>query len=116
MFDREGGLLGDVSVLQLLDDVRKRIVRALLAVAVGTLVAFTFINQIMSFLLAPARRALPAGNRLIYTQPGEAFGLYIQVALIMGAVFSLPFLMYQIWRSSRRSSGRASSGSRSRSS
>jgi len=98
VFDREGGLLGNVSLLELLDNTRKRIVRALLAVAIGALVAFTFINQIMSFLLAPARQALPAGNRLIYTQPGEAFGLYIQVALIMGVVFSLPFLMYQIWR------------------
>ena len=98
VFDREGGLLGNLSLLELLDNTRKRIVRALLAVAIGALVAFTFINQIMSFLLAPARQALPAGNRLIYTQPGEAFGLYIQVALIIGIVFSLPFMMYQFWQ------------------
>lgn len=98
VFDREGGLLGNVSVLERLDEFRKRIVRILIAVSIGALVSFAFIDRIMTFLLAPARKSLPAGNRLIYTQPGEAFGLYIQVALIMGVVFALPFVMYQIWR------------------
>src|SRR5215831_12598769 len=76
---REGisGLLGDVSLLERLDDFRKRIVRSLLAVCLGMLVAFAYINPIVSMLLAPTRRALPAGARLIYTEPGEAFSLYI---------------------------------------
>ena len=98
IFDREGGLLGGVSILDRLDDVRKRLVRVLIAVCAGTLIAFTFIERIVAFLLRPAERALPAGNRLIYTEPGEAFGLYIQVALIVGVVFALPYVMYQLWR------------------
>jgi sec-independent protein translocase protein TatC len=94
----DNGLLGDVSILERLDDFRKRIVRALLAVAVGALVGFALIDRIVGFLLGPTRRSLPAGTRLIYTEPGEAFGLYVQVALIAGVVLAMPFIMYQLWR------------------
>lgn len=92
------GLFGNISVLEHLEEFRKRIVRALLAIAVGALVGFVLIDRIVAFVLGPTRRALPAGARLIYTQPGEAFGLYIQIALIAGVVFAMPFIMYQLWR------------------
>src|SRR6478672_8303993 len=91
-------LFGDISILERLEEFRKRIVRALLAVAGGALVGFALIDRLVGFLLGPTRRALPAGTRLIYTEPGEAFGLYIQVALIAGVVFAMPFIMYQLWR------------------
>src|SRR5690242_20178130 len=94
----EDGLFGDISILDRLDDFRKRIVRALLAVAGGALVGFVLIDRIVAFVLGPTRRALPADAKLIYTQPGEAFGLYVQVALIAGVVFAMPFIMYQVWR------------------
>jgi sec-independent protein translocase protein TatC len=94
----DNGLFGDISILERLEDFRKRIVRALLAVAVGALVGFALIDRIVGFLLGPTRRALPSGTRLIYTQPGEAFGLYVQVALIAGVVLAMPFIMYQLWR------------------
>src|SRR5438128_12695339 len=92
------GLFGNISILEHLEDFRKRIVRSLLAVAVGALVGFALIDRIVGFLLQPTRRALPAGTKLIYTEPGEAFGLYVQVALIAGVVFAMPFVMYQLWR------------------
>jgi sec-independent protein translocase protein TatC len=92
------GLLGDISILERLDDFRKRIVRALLAIAGGALVGFALIDRIVGFILGPTRRALPVDAKLIYTQPGEAFGLYVQVALIAGVVFAMPFIMYQLWR------------------
>src|SRR5436305_10535697 len=94
----EEGLFGNISILEHLDDFRKRIVRALLAVAGGALVGFVLIDRIVGFILGPTRRALPAGAKLIYTQPGEAFGLYIQIARIAGVVFAMPFIMYQLWR------------------
>ena len=93
------GLAGTgVSVLAHLDEFRKRLVRSCLAVAVGVLVGFAFINRVVDVLLAPTRHALPPGSRLIYTQPGEAFSLYIQIALIVGVVLAMPFIMYQLWR------------------
>ncbi len=92
------GLFGNISILERLEDFRKRIVRALLAVAVGVLVGFIFIDRIVGYILGPTRRALPQGTRLIYTEPGEAFGLYIQIALIAGVVIAMPLIMYKLWR------------------
>ena len=92
------GLFGNVSLLERLDDLRKRLVRAALAVAIGALVGFAIVSRSVDFILRPTRNALPAGATLIYTQPGEAFGLYIQIALISGVVFAMPVVMYQLWR------------------
>src|SRR5207244_7370151 len=33
-----------------------------------------------------------------YTEPGEAFSLYIQISLIVGVIFASPFIMYQVWK------------------
>src|SRR5881296_1594125 len=86
-----------MSFLEHLDELRKRIVRSCLAVAFGVLATFAYINPIFNFILAPTRKALPPGVKLIYTQPGEAFSLYITVALIAGVVVAAPFIMYQVW-------------------
>src|SRR4051812_48738330 len=86
-----------MSFLEHLDELRKRIINCCIAIAISVVVGFTFINRIVDFILAPTRRALPPGVKLIYTQPGEAFSLYITVALIAGAVVAAPFIMYQVW-------------------
>jgi sec-independent protein translocase protein TatC len=88
---------GKMSFLEHLDELRKRIVNACIAVAVGVIAGFFFIERIFNFLLSPTRRSLPEGVSMIYTQPGEAFGLYITVSLISGAVLASPFIMYQVW-------------------
>jgi sec-independent protein translocase protein TatC len=84
-------------VLEQLEQIRKRLIRSALAIVVGMLVAFAFIKPIVSFVLAPARSMLPAGSRLIYTQPIEAFSLYIDIALLAGGVLASPFVLYQFW-------------------
>src|SRR3954468_22523199 len=89
---------GKMSFLEHLDELRKRIVRACLDIAFGILATFYWIEPIFNFILAPTRRALPPGVKLIYTQPGEAFSLYIQIALIVGVILAAPVIMYQVWR------------------
>jgi sec-independent protein translocase protein TatC len=86
-----------MSFLEHLDELRKRIVNAAVAVGVGILISFTFINRIYSFMMAPTMQQLPAGSKLIYTEPGEAFSLYIQLAMIVGTVLASPVIMYQVW-------------------
>ncbi len=88
---------GKMSFLEHLDEFRKRIINACLGLAVGVIVGFFFIKPLFDFLLAPARATLPAGSTMIYTQPGEAFNLYIVVSLIAGAVIASPFIMLQVW-------------------
>jgi sec-independent protein translocase protein TatC len=86
-----------MSFLEHLDELRKRIVNSCIAIAVCVAGGFYWINQIIDFILAPTRKALPPGVKLIYTQPGEAFSLYVQIALIMGVVLAAPYIMYQVW-------------------
>lgn len=88
---------GRMSFLEHLDELRRRIIYSCLAVAVGVLAGFVFINKIFNFVFEPTRRVLPAGSKLIYTQPGEAFSLYVQIALIVGIILAAPFIMYQVW-------------------
>ena len=88
---------GQMSFLEHLDELRRRILRSCIAIAIGIVVTFAFIQPIFNFLLAPTRRSLPPGVKLIYTQPGEAFSLYVTVALIAGIVVAAPFISYQVW-------------------
>ena len=86
-----------MSFLEHLDEFRRRLVNSAIAIAVGVGITFWKIDAIFNFLLAPTRAALPPGVRLVYTQPGEAFSLYISIALIAGAVVASPFIMLQVW-------------------
>jgi sec-independent protein translocase protein TatC len=95
--DDDDSLNGKMSFLEHLDELRKRIVNSAIAIGVGVVLTFAFIDKIFNFILAPTRRALPPGVKMIYTQPGEAFSLYVTVALIAGAVAAAPFIMYQVW-------------------
>jgi len=88
---------GQMSFLEHLDELRKRIIRSCVAIVIGVVATFAFIQPIFDFILRPTRQVLPAGVRLIYTQPGEAFSLYVTVALIAGVLVASPFIMYQVW-------------------
>lgn len=89
---------GRMSFLEHLEELRKRIIYACYGIAGGIAVSFLFIQDIFNFLTAPAIATLPEGSSLIYTQPTEAFGLYINISFIAGAVFASPIIMYQVWR------------------
>jgi sec-independent protein translocase protein TatC len=95
--DEEESPGGKMSFLEHLDELRKRLVNAVLAIGVGILVTFAFIQPIFNFLLAPTRKVLPPGVKIIYTQPGEAFGMYVTVSMIAGIVVASPYVMYQVW-------------------
>jgi sec-independent protein translocase protein TatC len=86
-----------MSFLEHLDELRKRIVQSCLGIAVGVAVGFAFINTVVNFILKPTWKVLPQGSRMIYTQPGEAFGLYVQIGLIVGVILASPWIMYQVW-------------------
>jgi sec-independent protein translocase protein TatC len=86
-----------MSFLEHLDELRKRIINALLGVLVGVFVAFAFVEHIVNFIWGPMRKVLPPGVKLIYTAPAEAFSLYIQISLLAGVLLTAPWVMYQVW-------------------
>ena len=88
---------GKMSFLDHLDELRKRIVWAVVAVFVGVIISFFFINDIFDFIMKPLQAMLPPGGTLVYTDPAEAFMLNIKIALIAGLIIASPAVFAQLW-------------------
>lgn len=82
---------GSMSIIAHLTELRKRLIRSLIAIGVGSCIAYYFIEDIMHLLTGPA-------GKLYYMQPAEAFFTYIKVAIFVGFLIALPIVLYQIWR------------------
>ena len=93
--DADGG--GKMSFLDHLDELRRRIVYAVVALVVGFVISFFFINDIFDFIMRPLQAMLPAGGTLVYTDPTEAFILNIKIALIAGLILASPVGFLQLW-------------------
>jgi sec-independent protein translocase protein TatC len=89
---------GAMGFLEHLDELRTRIIRCCVALALGMLVSFTFVGRIADFVLEPTLRALPPGTSLIMTRLGEGLSFYMDVALLCGVVLAAPFITYQVWQ------------------
>ena len=88
---------GAMSFLDHLDELRKRLIVSIAAVFVGVIVAFGFVDQIAAFMMQPLQEALPPGGTLIYTDPTEAFFLYIKMASLAGVFLAAPVILWQFW-------------------
>src|SRR5262245_12831961 len=84
--------------LEHLEELRVRLIRCCIAIAIGMLVAFAFVDRLVDTLLASIDRALPAGTSLVFIKPPEGFSLWLNVALVAGLLVAAPFVMYQVWR------------------
>jgi sec-independent protein translocase protein TatC len=86
-----------VSFLDHLDELRSRLIKSLIAVAVGTFVAFFFYEDILALLARPYEMAVP-GSELVFFRPTEAFSLSMRLSLFGGVILASPVILYQIWR------------------
>ena len=82
---------GSMSIIAHLEELRKRLIYSIAAVAVGSGVAYFYIDEIMRCLTAPA-------GKLYYMQPAEAFFTYLKIAVFGGFLLALPVIFYEIWR------------------
>jgi sec-independent protein translocase protein TatC len=88
---------GKMSFLEHLDELRKRIIWSVVGVFGGFLIACFFIQQLFDFIMKPLSAQLPPGASLVYTDPTEAFVLYIKIAAISGLLIASPVVMSQVW-------------------
>jgi sec-independent protein translocase protein TatC len=100
--DREEvqGAAGRMSLVEHLTELRRRIVIAAIAVAVGGIVAFVFYNHILDFLIHPYCQVSAKGTKCtLYIQdPLEGFATRLKVAGYVGLFIASPVVLFQIWR------------------
>ena len=86
-----------MSFLDHLDELRRRIIVSLVGVLVGCLISFTFVTRIYAFVMQPLAAMLPPGSKLVWTEPTEAFMLYLKMALLAGIIMAAPVILWQVW-------------------
>jgi sec-independent protein translocase protein TatC len=82
---------GSMSLVEHLAELRSRLIKCLIAIALGSLVGYYFLDPIMHYLTEPA-------GKLYYMQPSEAFFTYLKVSIAVGFLVALPVIFYQVWR------------------
>ncbi len=94
----------EMSFFDHLEELRWRLIKAMIGIVLGMIFCWIFIDWIMNqVLLKPVlavNAALPPGQPPFTLQNLKPFGqlfLYMQVALIGGAIISVPNILYQIW-------------------
>lgn len=81
-----------------LKELRTRLIRALLGVAVGMAAVGYWSDDIYRWLMRPVIRALPEGQRhLNYTSYLEPFLVYLKVAIYGGTFAAAPWVLWQVW-------------------
>jgi sec-independent protein translocase protein TatC len=85
------------SVMPLVDhlsELRWRLIWSAVAVAVGSAVGFVLSDVAIKVL----EGTLPAGTSLIVTNVGDAFGIKLKLAIVIGVILAMPALLWNFWR------------------
>jgi sec-independent protein translocase protein TatC len=86
--------LPGMSLMEHLEELRKRIVRSAIFLFLGFIVAYIFHERLFALVQAPLSKI---GKTLVFTHPMDPLNVYLQVSLIGGAILASPFILYQVW-------------------
>lgn len=78
-------------------ELRTRLLRIVIFVAVAFFGLFNFSNQIYGFVSAPLQKILPANSSMIATDVISPFLTPMKLTLFVALFASIPFILYQIW-------------------
>jgi sec-independent protein translocase protein TatC len=81
-----------------LEELRWRIVRALLAVAIGFAVCYAFAEPLVVWLVRPLTALRPDQSLVIGTGVTEAFFTKLKVSFIAAVFMASPVIFFQAWR------------------
>src|SRR3546814_1243976 len=90
-----------MSMLEHLYELRDRIIKCAIAIAVGGVVAWFLYPQIFDILLDPYCRLQGSSLEdclLLQTEPLEGFSVRLKIAGYGGIAIAMPVLLWQIWR------------------
>jgi sec-independent protein translocase protein TatC len=93
---------GKMSIWEHLDELRSRVIRALIAYVIGVSLAWTFRAEILAWMWKPYAESWKAQNiqgdpTLNFAAPSDAFKAYFKLSLIGGLMFAAPVIFYQLW-------------------
>ncbi|MCS7273198.1 MAG: twin-arginine translocase subunit TatC [Fimbriimonadales bacterium] len=80
-----------------LEELRRRIFRALLYIMLGWVVAFALTPYVYDFLATPLLQIKPEGTKFVFTHATEPFFLKLKLALILGLILVMPLIMGEVW-------------------
>jgi sec-independent protein translocase protein TatC len=92
-----GEELKRMTLIEHLEELRKRIMWSFVAVFVGFLVCWYWAQPIFAWLAVPITQFLPAGDKLAFTGLVDPFMLYMKVALLAGIFVASPVILWQFW-------------------
>ena len=90
-----GAGMPEESVMTLVDhlsELRDRLVKCIVVIAIGTAIGFYFAPVVRNFLLEP----LPNGQAQVLG-PGDGFAIQLRIAVVIGIIIAMPVLLYQVW-------------------
>lgn len=94
----------EMTLTEHLAELRNRLIKSVLAVAVGVLAILIFYDPVLDFLRQPYDRLcerrpdLVANCDLYSLGPLDGFNTRLRISLYGGLVLALPFVLWQIWR------------------
>jgi sec-independent protein translocase protein TatC len=95
--DGEGEDLPRMTLLDHLDELRRRLFASVAAVFVAFLGCWYLSPAIFHWLQKPILDVLPEGDKLAFTDLAGPFMLYVKVAMLSAIFVASPFLLLQLW-------------------
>jgi len=86
----------ELPVTEHIEELRQRLIKSAIAIAVGFLIAWPFKKRILLFLEEPLPDNLK--GKLIFLSPPEAFFTALKVSFFAGILIALPYILYQVWK------------------
>jgi sec-independent protein translocase protein TatC len=86
--------LPGMSLMEHLEELRKRLIHTIMYLVIGAAIAGIFHNQLIAFLQRPL---LDIGEHMTQTHPTDAINLMVKTSFVFGAIFASPFILYQVW-------------------
>jgi len=80
-----------------LEELRMRLIRALVGLGVGAVICLFLCSKIITFMEGPYIGVMGEGARLQILAPAEGFISYIKIALVSGLILSSPWVFYHMW-------------------
>ncbi len=94
---RESETLAEGTLISHLLELRNRLLKAVLAVAVVSIPCLFVANDIFNFVSQPLVDKLPEGAAMIATNVIAPFLTPFKLAIVVGLFLAMPYVLYQLW-------------------